>query len=424
MTLARVRQAAVLAGGYGRRMLPLTASLPKPLISVAGVPFAERLLVWLREAGVERVLLLGGWHAEALVSHFGDGSRFGMEIEYSISPTTTETARRLRRAASMLDRQFLLLYGDNYCPFDLGKAEANWLASRLPAQMAVYDNRDGYSRANVAWDDRGRVLVYDPARAAAGLTGVDIGFLFLDRQAVDLIGEENVGLGQALFPELVRREMLGAYVTRHRYYGPAHTKRLEETERFFGQPPTVLLDRDGVLNRKRPRAEYVRSWAEWEWLPGALEALRAFRSAGWRVAVITNQAGVARGALTGQDLEAIHARMRAEAEQAGGRIEAVYACTHGWDEGCDCRKPAPGMIFEAQREWTLDLSRTWFLGDDDRDAEAAARAGCRFLRIGEGLPLLAAAAQLLAGEGVAAGLGSLAAAVPAREKEPLWQNVS
>lgn len=186
----------------------------------------------------------------------------------------------------------------------------------------------------------------------------------------------------------------------------------------------MLLDRDGVLNRKRPRAEYVRSWAEWEWLPGALEALRAFRSAGWRVAVITNQAGVARGALTGQDLEAIHARMRAEAEQAGGRIEAVYACTHGWDEGCDCRKPAPGMIFEAQREWTLDLSRTWFLGDDDRDAEAAARAGCRFLRIGEGLPLLAAAAQLLAGEGVAAGLGSLAAAVPAREKEPLWQNVS
>lgn len=424
MSLARVRQAAVLAGGYGTRMLPLTASLPKPLISVAGLPFAERLLTWLREAGVERVLLLGGWHAEALVSHFGDGSRFGMEVEYSISAPTTETARRLRRAASMLDQQFLLLYGDNYCPIDLGMAEAQWLSSRLPAQMTVYDNRDGYSRANVAWDEQGLVRVYDPDRSMAGLTGVDIGFLFLDREVVGLTGEENIGLGRALFPQLVERRMMRAYVTRHRYYGPAHPRRLEETEQFFGQAPTVLLDRDGVLNRKRPPAEYVRSWAEWEWLPGAQDALRAFCAAGWRVIVITNQAGVARGALTQSELDHIHAHMRAEAELAGGLIEAVYACTHGWDEGCDCRKPAPGMIFQAQRDWKLDLSRTWLLGDDDRDAGAAEQAGCRFLRIGEGFPLLAAAARLLAGESAATGLGILAGALPAREKEPLWQSVS
>lgn len=424
MSLARVRQAAVLAGGYGRRMLPLTASLPKPMIPVAGLPFAERLVAWLRDAGVERVLFLGGWHAEALVSHFGDGSRFGIVVEYSIAPPTTETAQRVRRAASMLDRQFLLLYGDNYCPIDLGESEARWLSSRLPAQMTVYDNRDGYSRANVAWDEQGKVRIYDPWRQQPGLAGVDIGFLFLDRQSLDLIGEENTGLGQALFPELVRREMMGAYVTRHRYYGPAHGKRLEETEVLFRQAPTVLVDRDGVLNRKRAPAEYVRSWAEWEWLPGSLDALKAFRAAGWRVVVITNQAGVARGALTQPGLDAIHARMCAEAEQAGGRIEAVYACTHGWDEGCDCRKPAPGMIFQAQRDWTLDLSRTWFIGDDERDAGAAAQAGCHFLRIGDGLPLLTAAAQLLAGEGTLAGLGSLAAALPAREKEPLWQNVS
>lgn len=424
MTLARVRQAAVLAGGYGRRMLPLTASLPKPMIPVAGTPFAERLSRWLRGWGVERVLWLGGWHAEALVSHFGDGSRFGMEMEYSISPPTTETARRLRRAASMLDRQFLVLYGDNYCPIDLKQAEAAWLASHLPAQMTVYDNRDGYSRANVACDEHGLVREYDPARSAAGLTGVDIGYLFLDRHALELTGDGNLGLNQALYPELVRRRMLGAFLTRHRYYGPANPRRLEETERFFAQAPTVLVDRDGVLNRKRPRAEYVRSWAEWEWLPGALEALRAFHAAGWRVVVITNQAGVARGALTRPELDAIHERMRAEAAQAGGRIEAVYACTHGWDEGCECRKPSPGMIFQAQRDWTLDLSRTWLLGDDDRDEEAAARAGCRFVRIGDGAPLLTAAAQLLAGESGAAGLGPLAAALPAQEREPLWQNVS
>ncbi|MBN8730670.1 MAG: HAD-IIIA family hydrolase [Acidobacteria bacterium] len=423
MSLARVRQAAVLAGGYGRRMLPLTASLPKPMIPVAGAPFAERLLGWLRGWGVERVLLLGGWHAEALVSHFGDGSRLGMELEYSISSPTTETALRLRRAASMLDRQFLVLYGDNFCPVDLKQAEAAWLASHLPAQMTVYDNRDGYSRANVACDEHGLVREYDAARNAAGLTGVDIGYLFLDRHALELAGDNNLSLSQALYPELVRRRMLGAFLTRHRYYGPAHPRRLAETERFFSQPRTVLLDRDGVLNRKPPRAAYVCSWSDWEWLPGALEALHAFCAAGWRVLVASNQAGVARGALTAGDLEALHARMLAEVEQAGGRIDGVYVCPHGWDEGCDCRKPSPGMLFQAQRDWTLDLSQTWYLGDDDRDAEAASRAGCRFLRISEALPLLAAAARLLAGEYGPAGLGSLAAALPVRDKEPLWQNV-
>jgi len=424
MPLARIRQAAVLAGGYGKRMLPLTATLPKPMIPVAGRPFAEHLVEWARGWGIERVLFLGGWRAEALVSHFGDGSRFGIEIEYSISPAETQTARRARRAESMLDRRFLLLYGDNYCPIDLGQAEAGWLDSKLPAQMTVYDNRDGYSRANVACAEERLVERYDPARGTAGLTGVDIGFLFLDRSALELAGDENEGLERTLYPELARRRMLGAFLTRHRYYGPAHPARLAETARFFSQPPTVLLDRDGVLNRKPERAHYVRSWADWEWMPGAREALRAFRRSGWRVLLISNQAGIARGELTHEQLEQIHSRMHAEVEQDGGRIDGVYVCPHGWGENCDCRKPAPGMLFQAQRDWTLDLSQTWYLGDDDRDAEAAARAGCRFARIGGELPLLTAAARLLTGEAPAADLAQLASALPARQKEPSWRDVS
>ena len=424
MPLARVRQAAVLAGGYGKRMLPLTAKLPKPMIPVAGVPFAERLVNWLRGWGIERVLFLGGWQAHALVSHLGDGSRFGIEIDYSIASAETETARRLRRAESMLDRLFLLLYGDNYCPVDLAAAETQWIAAQLPAQMTVYDNRDDYSRANVSCSGCGLVSEYDSSRTSPRLTHVDIGYLFLERSALDLAGGGNEGLDRTLYPELAKRRMLGAYTTRHRYYGPAHPARLAESERFFSQPPTVLLDRDGVLNRKPSRARYVCSWADWDWLPGALEALFAFRRAGWRVLLISNQAGIARGALTHAHLDEIHARMHVEAEQAGGRIDGVYVCPHGWDENCDCRKPSPGMIFQAQRDWALDLSRTWFLGDDERDAEAARSAGCRFAKIGESLSLLGAAAHLLSGEEPRAGLQHLASALPARNKEFSCQNES
>ena len=117
--------------------------------------------------------------------------------------------------------------------------------------------------------------------------------------------------------------------------------------------------------------------------PLLIEALRAYREAGWRVIVVSNQAGIARGMMSEEDLEAVHRRMRAEAEAAGGRIETIYYCPHHWDEGCDCRKPRPGMLFQAQRDFHLDLTRVTFVGDDERDRQAADAAGCRSAMVTE-----------------------------------------
>jgi D-glycero-D-manno-heptose 1,7-bisphosphate phosphatase len=111
-------------------------------------------------------------------------------------------------------------------------------------------------------------------------------------------------------------------------------------------------------------------------LPGAQEAVRLLTQAGYRVILVSNQAGIGRGIMTEADLQQIHARMRAELEEIGGRIEAVYYCPHDWDAGCECRKPGPGMLLQAQRDFNLDLTRTLFIGDDERDARAADAAGC------------------------------------------------
>jgi D-glycero-D-manno-heptose 1,7-bisphosphate phosphatase len=259
--------------------------------------------------------------------------------------------------------------------------------------------------------------------------------MLMRRQLIELIPPVNQGLDTAFYPELVRRGWLGAHVTRHRYYGPSKPTRLADTEQFFSNPPFVLLDRDGVLNRKQGRGEYVRSWAQWEWLPGALDGLRTFASNGWRVLIVTNQAGVARGALTSESLDEIHARMKTEAAAAGGRVDGIYVCPHGWDEGCSCRKPSPGMLFAAQRDWTLDLSRTWFCGDDDRDREAAEAAGCRFAAVTEDQPLGLVAQRLCGLDSdiqmtrdlihLAEALPSTGPAMPAAdEKEPAWLNAS
>ncbi len=160
----------------------------------------------------------------------------------------------------------------------------------------------------------------------------------------------------------------------------------------------VFLDRDGVLNERPPRAEYVTRPDDVRWLPGAREALRRFTEAGWRVVVVSNQAGVGRGVMSEDDVRAVNEQLKRDAEQHGGRIDAFYYCPHDWDAGCDCRKPRPGMLFRAQRDFHLNLNRTVFIGDDDRDAEAALAAGCRPLLVSDDVPLLDLADELLSRE--------------------------
>jgi D-glycero-D-manno-heptose 1,7-bisphosphate phosphatase len=135
------------------------------------------------------------------------------------------------------------------------------------------------------------------------------------------------------------------------------------------------------LNRKPAAGDYVRSWRDWEWVEGSPQALAMLHEAGYRVLIVSNQAGVARGALAPKTLAEIDRRMKQEARLAGGLVEASYYCPHGWDEGCACRKPVPGLLYQAQRDFHLDLTRTVFIGDDERDAQAAEAAGCLYAAV-------------------------------------------
>jgi D-glycero-D-manno-heptose 1,7-bisphosphate phosphatase len=261
--------------------------------------------------------------------------------------------------------------------------------------ITVYRNSDGYSRDSVKVNPCGNVEIFDRSRTAAGLKGVEISYAILPRTILDLLPEEDALFEEAVYPRLVESGQLSAYVTDHRYYSVGSMNRLPLTEEFFARRPVALLDRDGVLNRKPPRAEYVRNWSEFEWLPGAKTALAQLKAAGYRLIVISNQAGVARGAMSQADLDALNRRMQEEAMEAGGEIDAIYTCTHGWEEGCECRKPKAGLLFQAQRDFNFDLTRAVFVGDDERDAAAADAAGCGFLRATERAGLLELTESLL-----------------------------
>jgi D-glycero-D-manno-heptose 1,7-bisphosphate phosphatase len=142
----------------------------------------------------------------------------------------------------------------------------------------------------------------------------------------------------------------------------------------------VFLDRDGVVNRKAPDGEYVTSWEEFSFLPGAIEGLRLLAAARPPVVIVTNQRGIARGHMDESDLMDIHDRMRAEVARAGGRIDAIYHCPH--EGGCDCRKPRTGLFRRAARDLGVDLADSVVVGDRASDMEAAASIGALRVLVG------------------------------------------
>jgi D-glycero-D-manno-heptose 1,7-bisphosphate phosphatase len=143
----------------------------------------------------------------------------------------------------------------------------------------------------------------------------------------------------------------------------------------------VILDRDGVLNVEDPGGGYVLSPEAFVWIDGALQAIEAIRNAGAHLSVATNQSAVGRGLLDRDTLESIHDRIRSEAG-----IEDIYVCPHVPDEGCDCRKPAPGLLYQAIEASGIEARQTMFVGDAQRDIDAARAAGVEpvLLRTGKG----------------------------------------
>lgn len=149
----------------------------------------------------------------------------------------------------------------------------------------------------------------------------------------------------------------------------------------------VILDRDGVLNREAQNGGWVTHPDGWVWEAGALEALRSLSAAGVRISVATNQSGIGRGEVAAEAVEEVHRQMEREAEAGGGRIDAVFVCPHGPDDGCDCRKPAPGLILAAIEASGIPVAETVVVGDDVRDLKAARAADVRavLVRTGKGM---------------------------------------
>lgn len=144
----------------------------------------------------------------------------------------------------------------------------------------------------------------------------------------------------------------------------------------------VFLDRDGVINKQRP--DHVKSWDEFEFEAGALDALARLARSDLKVVVISNQSGIGRGLMTEEAVQEIHARMIEQIAQAGGRMDRIYFCPHAPEAGCTCRKPQPTMLYWAAADLGLDLEGSFLVGDWVDDIRAGHSVGCTTLLVRTG----------------------------------------
>jgi D-glycero-D-manno-heptose 1,7-bisphosphate phosphatase len=371
-------QAVIFCGGRGERLRPLTDNLPKPMAPVLGRPFLEYLIEQLSDAGITRVLLLTGYLGHQIADHFGRGEKFGVDIQYGHGPAEWETGRRLAEARGLLDERFVLMYGDNLAPFVLDRLwERHVQGGSPPLTLTVAAKVKGNIRP-------GAPLVYDPTRTQSGLTHVEIGYMIAERDPI-LALDPARGSFSLTIQALSESGRLNAFDPGCSYRSISDLGRLRETEEFLQPRKLILIDRDGVLNRKAPRAQYVARREGFHWIDDNLAGVQALARQGFEFIILSNQAGIGRGVITRQAVDELHAWMTAELAARGVRIREVLLCPHHWEDNCTCRKPRPGLFFEASEKHRLWLGRTIYVGDDPRDVLAAHNAACPCLLVGEQL---------------------------------------
>lgn len=394
----KITQAVILAGGYGTRLKPFTDTAPKPMYPFGGKPFLEYLIEQVKSFGIYDIVLLLGYLPEKIMNYFGDGSKWGVHVRYSTTPVEYETGLRLKSAyeEGLLAPEFLLMYCDNYCPIDFRRLCREYFMNKASIQFTAYVNLDSYTKSNLRVAENGLVEVYDKTRTVEGLQGVDIGYAVINRDVMQLVPQTNENFEKIVYPQLVQQKKMFATLTKHRYYSVGSWERIELTKQFFAHKKYIFLDRDGTLNVRPPKACYIENPKDFVWLPDAKQAIKKLNDAGYSIVLISNQPGIARGCLTVDMLNLIHEKMQKDLAEVGAHIDYIYYCPHNWNDGCECRKPKPGLLYQAQKDLSLDLTNCWMLGDDERDMHAGGDAGCRCMYITEQHPLIEAVDTILA----------------------------
>ncbi len=367
-----ITQAVILCGGLGTRLKPITNKIPKPMVKLNKKPFILYIIEQLKKQRIKKVLLLTGYLGEKIQTYFGDGSKFGIKISYFNGPVKWDTGRRIWEARDLLNKEFLLLYSDNFTTINLKKNFIFFKKKKSAITLTLSSKNPG----NIFFN-QGNIIEKFHNKRLKKFSYVEIGYMMVNKKKIlkefDII---NCSFNY-IIKKLSLRHKISAIVQEDKYYSISDKDRMKLAEKYLRPKKILLIDRDGVINSKSKKGRYLNYWNDFSFITRTVKSMKKLSSLGYSFIVITNQAGVARGYTKIDELENIHKNMINYLYKKGIKILKVYTCTHGWEDNCNCRKPKPGMLFRASSEFLFRLDQTIFIGDDDRDMQAAKSAGCQ-----------------------------------------------
>lgn len=384
-----LREAIILAGGFGTRLSHVVSDVPKPMAPVYGKPFLTYLIDRLIDAGIRRVILATGYKHECIESYFGTSYR-GIEIVYSQETTPLFTGGALLQAAQKIQSEdFVVLNGDTLFDIDLQKLYDFHVQNHANITIALRQVADT-SRYGSVTCSNSNIIAFKEKAESVGTGDINGGIYAINRE---WLMNQNLPTKFSFEKELMQ-PLAGDpsfYGLRFNNYfidigvPEDYYRAQEEFKNLFPQDEFLFLDRDGILNKHLP-GDYVRNWNMWEWLPGVLDAMPVLAKHYKRIFIVSNQQGVGKGLMTQADLDDVHRHMLSDIEKAGGRIDKVYVCTDLESVHSPNRKPEIGMALQAQRDFPeVDFHRSVMVGDSKSDELFAQRSRMRFV---ESIPAL------------------------------------
>jgi D,D-heptose 1,7-bisphosphate phosphatase len=406
--VAPIRHLAIVAGGKGARMGAAWSDTPKALIPIGGKPVLQHQFELAARFGVTDVSLFVGHLAGQIADFVGDGARFGVKARLFAEDAPLGNAGALMGTLDALPEHFFVLYGDVMAAVDLGRMGAFHLERGADFTTLAHPNDHPFDSDLMEVGEADRVTAIRPYPHPEGED-----FANLVNAALYAVRREAVRPLARPGPLDFTRDILAGLVARGdrvlAWRSSAYIKdmgspaRLQSVERDWragrirlpadgAGRAAVFLDRDGTLNVERG---YICRPDDLELIAGVGPALRRLREAGFRLVVVTNQAAVARGVASEAEIARVHRRLEWALGREGAYLDAIYLCPHHPDAGfpgerpelkivCDCRKPAPGLVERACRDFNIDPAASWMVGDHTRDIEMARRAGLRSVLVRTG----------------------------------------
>lgn len=397
-------KAVILAGGKGKRLGEITKKIPKPMVKICGTPLLEHQINILKNYGIKDIVILTSHLSEIIKNYFKNGSKFGVKISYNKNNHPLGTAGALKEMEPQLTKDFILTYGDIMFDINLKKIINFHKKKRSICTLILHPNDHPHDSDLIEADHNKRIFAIHPKPHNINKyykNLVNSGLYMMSPRIFRYIKKnKKADFGKDVFPKIISKEKLYGYNSAEYVKDIGTPKRLKEVVKDYksgkisksnnnNKRKAIFLDRDGVINKEINLLHKIK---DFKLLPQTAKAIKKINKSGYLAIVITNQPVIARNLCSIEELEEIHKKMETLLGEAGAKLDGIYYCPHHPDKGylgenqkykinCSCRKPKIGMLKKATKDFNINLSESFIIGDTYRDILCGKNAGVTTIKL-------------------------------------------